>query len=99
MIGLQHFGDDAFRRFDAIIIGKAGHGQGFFDRRAPPAGAPVNALEGEIAADHHQAAALRRPVADQLQPVRHRLAMEPHIGRQQQGVGPDIRDDEGGIFG
>ena len=100
VVGLaQDLGHEALRHLDPVVIGMAGHGQRLLHRRVAPAGAAVDALEAEIAADHHQPAAGAGPVADELEPVRHRLALHPDRRRQQEGVGPDIRQDDGLVFG
>ena len=51
-LGAKTLGD-----FEAIVVRKHGDGKRLLDGRAKPAPAPVDALEGEIAAEHHQAAA------------------------------------------
>ena len=99
MIRLEDFRDDSLRRLDPVVVRQTLDGKRLLDRRAPPAGTAVDALEGQIAADHHQSTTLLRPVADELEAVRNGFAMQPHIGMQQQRIRADVRKDDSVITG
>src|SRR4051794_21451194 len=69
VVRLLEFSPEPFRHFDTVVVRQAGHRQGLLDRGAAPARATINALEAEVAAHHHEPAARRGPVADELEAV------------------------------
>ena len=81
-----------------VVVRQAVDRQHLLDRRLVPARAAIDALEAEIAADHHQPAAVaRHSRATSLSRFGHGLAVQPDVGVQQQRVGADVGQDHGVI--
>ena len=76
----------------------AGHGQHVLDRGLAPAGLAVDALEAEIAA-HMRGRRLLDPGLERRSRFGIRRRLQPDGGRQQEGVGADVRQDDGVVGG
>ena len=89
----------ALWHFQAIVMWPPGHRQHLFDRLSMPTRPTVDPLKAEITVDHQQPAAPARPVADRLELIGRRPAVQSHSLRQQQRIGANIGEDDLAVFG
>ena len=82
------------RGLDAVVGRQHRHRQCLLHGRARPARLGLDALEGEVAADHDQAAASGHVVADGDQPVGAGHGAGEGLGVEQQGVAADVAEDD-----
>ena len=91
--------DGALRHLHPVVPGVDGHRQYPLDSRAAVGGLRLDALETQVAAGHHQTAAVQgHPVGQFGQPIRGPLAADPGVGVQQNAVGPDIGQHHHVVF-
>jgi len=94
MLGLDEGRRDPLRRFNAIVIRKQFDGQHVFYGTAFVTALGLDALKGEIAADHQEAAAVVHEVTNELEPVGPALGSDRHpVGKQKRVCAYVAQDD------